>query len=382
MIDLKAVIERNPEWGRSSVKLKNVLNDLYPNERREINLITNALECGVAEEISHTNIIDELLLNKSIAVLEDEYGIQRDMAIIAIEAWASAYGVEFEITNRMTTDDIIKKHFTEDAHVYQVNDACVLGPDGAIEDFRINTKHMILSWREADSNLGHNTIYGYSYFTVWFKENDNNVLFGLVSKRKQNQIPQNPFVLEFYNSGAKEEFVLFLNCLIDGDKYFTYPFDDSIIPSSSISQEERVWKNYFSGYQVEPICFRAKCIEHDEVSGDEIVHRNKGICSVTIGIDPEMSYEEAINDNRNSVMFKMRVIEADGSGITSTMNIENMKWDVYLNKTTNSFFIGNHYEYRQFVIEDEELLQDAFNYMAALCSQNDFGSISLKKRMW
>ena len=96
MINLKKVFDINSEWESNSIRLKAVLSDLYPNNKRDINLLVNVKECGIADNIKALTRMSNAQLMAFAAVINDEYGIQIEYAIEAIKTWTEAYDVEVE----------------------------------------------------------------------------------------------------------------------------------------------------------------------------------------------------------------------------------------------------------------------------------------------
>lgn len=94
MIDVKCVILQNPEWLKDVSKLKSALKDFYPDSRREINAIINALECGIPEMLSNKSQISDIDRNKYVSLLINKYGIQTEIALEAVMAWAHVYDIK------------------------------------------------------------------------------------------------------------------------------------------------------------------------------------------------------------------------------------------------------------------------------------------------
>ena len=78
------------------MQLRSVLRDLYPNNKREINVISTVLESGIADRIQREAQINEITIEKYLVLLDEDYGIQRDAAAEAIESWSRAFGIIFE----------------------------------------------------------------------------------------------------------------------------------------------------------------------------------------------------------------------------------------------------------------------------------------------
>ena len=47
MIELKPALLRCQGWQNNSMQLRSILRDLYPNNKREINVISTVLESGI-----------------------------------------------------------------------------------------------------------------------------------------------------------------------------------------------------------------------------------------------------------------------------------------------------------------------------------------------
>lgn len=298
MIDLRNVLKKNPEWENDIHKLKAALCDLFPNDRREINLIIYAMDCGVSNIISRVKVIDDVLFSNLISMMYNSFGTQSDMCELAISAWANAYGVPICISKpfgSFTRDQILAMYFSEDKHIFKISESAqVLGPSGKVKDLHINTKYLIIGWREVvDDNKRniHNSIFGYKYFYVSFEEISNNKIVFQIMGKNDNK-PYITLTIDFNSNIERKNFILFLECLKE-EVTFEYPFDDTSIPQTSIRNPESIWNNYFSGNIIKPISFKARHIKHSE-NALEIHHEDNGICEIEIGMKEPMSYYEAV----------------------------------------------------------------------------------------
>lgn len=61
-MSLHIILEQCPQCLESRAKLSSILRDLYPSERREINIVLDVYECGIADKIKHLKSIDALQL--------------------------------------------------------------------------------------------------------------------------------------------------------------------------------------------------------------------------------------------------------------------------------------------------------------------------------
>lgn len=44
MIDLKLILQKHPEAVKNQIQFKNILRDIYPEMKREVNLLVDVLE--------------------------------------------------------------------------------------------------------------------------------------------------------------------------------------------------------------------------------------------------------------------------------------------------------------------------------------------------
>lgn len=82
-----------PDCISSRLKLKGVLSDFYPLEKRKINLILNAYDEGIATFIIHAEQLDAIAFNRWTKVLTDNYGLSNENAEWVVDYWFSEYGV-------------------------------------------------------------------------------------------------------------------------------------------------------------------------------------------------------------------------------------------------------------------------------------------------
>ena len=90
MIELKPALLRCQGWQNNSMQLRSVLRDLYPNNKREINVIITVLESGIADRIQREAQINEIIIEKYLVLLDEDYAAE------AIESWSRAFGIIFE----------------------------------------------------------------------------------------------------------------------------------------------------------------------------------------------------------------------------------------------------------------------------------------------
>ena len=94
MINLKEVITKYPECLESASKLHSYLVDLYPNEKRNITIITTIFDCGIASEIKNTNgIIEEFKIASYCNRLENDYAYSPKFTKECLNLWIEAYSI-------------------------------------------------------------------------------------------------------------------------------------------------------------------------------------------------------------------------------------------------------------------------------------------------
>lgn len=96
MIDLKMVLEKYPDCMETRMKLSGLLRDLYPEEKRLVNIALDVYQCGIPARIAGLTEIDAMQLRAFIKLLDDEHGLQEQYALQGIALWAAAYGVKLE----------------------------------------------------------------------------------------------------------------------------------------------------------------------------------------------------------------------------------------------------------------------------------------------
>lgn len=93
MIDLKNIMQNNPNCLSSRASFKSLLMDKYPLEKRLVNILIILFECGIASKIKSKKNIDANEMQGLISQIENEYGISGQYSQEAILIWAAAYDV-------------------------------------------------------------------------------------------------------------------------------------------------------------------------------------------------------------------------------------------------------------------------------------------------
>lgn len=104
MIDLKGVLAKYPDCLDTRTRLAGLLRDLYPDEKRMVNVILAVYQSGIAARIAGVAEIDAAQLHSFAQLLDDEHGLQKQYAVQGIELWAKAYGIK--VVQPLTTQSV------------------------------------------------------------------------------------------------------------------------------------------------------------------------------------------------------------------------------------------------------------------------------------
>lgn len=93
MLDLKMILEKYPRCMDTRSQLASLLRDLYPSEKREINVALAIYDSGITSKISKLQSIDTVQLHSFTKQLVDDFGLQEQFAVEGIAVWGKAYGL-------------------------------------------------------------------------------------------------------------------------------------------------------------------------------------------------------------------------------------------------------------------------------------------------
>lgn len=96
MINLRLVIQKDPECIRSKEKLSALLNDLYPDQRQMVYILTLCYDCGIVDELHRLVSVDALGMSKFTQRLMLRYGIQEQLALEAVGIWCDAFEIQHD----------------------------------------------------------------------------------------------------------------------------------------------------------------------------------------------------------------------------------------------------------------------------------------------
>ena len=74
-MNLRIILDQYPQCLESRAKLSAILRDLYPSERRQINIVLDIYECGIADKIKQLREQNNLLQRQLSAALEIDNGL-------------------------------------------------------------------------------------------------------------------------------------------------------------------------------------------------------------------------------------------------------------------------------------------------------------------
>lgn len=124
MIDLKHILDSNPNCLSSRASFKSVLNDSYPDEKRTVNILTIMFECGLVQKIKSKSSLGEHDFQALILQLENDYGVVGKYSAEGIKIWADALGVTVQVSNTQTTTPVTHEPIVHKPIVDSVVEGC------------------------------------------------------------------------------------------------------------------------------------------------------------------------------------------------------------------------------------------------------------------
>lgn len=106
MIDLKKVLQNNPNCLATRASFRSVLSDVYPNEKRLINILTIMYESGIVNAIKKHTSIGSAEFNRLLTQLENEYGISPQYSAEAVHIWSQAFSIPTSNTTSVAAPTI------------------------------------------------------------------------------------------------------------------------------------------------------------------------------------------------------------------------------------------------------------------------------------
>lgn len=103
-MNLRVILDQYPQCLENRAKLSAILRDLYPSERRQINIVLDIYECGIADKIKHLKSIDALQVQAFCRQLEVEYALPAQYALRGLALWLEAYNVAIQKNEVLAKD--------------------------------------------------------------------------------------------------------------------------------------------------------------------------------------------------------------------------------------------------------------------------------------
>ena len=68
-IDLQPILQKYPDVVNNKGKLKNILRDIYPEMNREVNVLIEVLESGIALQMRQLNYLEKKDIKNYLSIL-------------------------------------------------------------------------------------------------------------------------------------------------------------------------------------------------------------------------------------------------------------------------------------------------------------------------
>ena len=130
MIDLKSILQKYPESVKNKEQFRHILRDTYPEMSREVNIVVDVLEAGIALQIGKMDYLKEKDLKKYLSILEKVYGVSSVYGLSALYNWADGWGISYDQLE-IKKDEISDKNITSSDDVFDINS--VIYEDARIE---------------------------------------------------------------------------------------------------------------------------------------------------------------------------------------------------------------------------------------------------------
>ena len=88
------VFKTYPNCASSRLNLQNALETAFPSNKKKVNLVLNAYDEGIMDEIGKAIVLDSSVFEYWEKNLIDSYGISKENAEWTVDYWFSQYGVE------------------------------------------------------------------------------------------------------------------------------------------------------------------------------------------------------------------------------------------------------------------------------------------------
>lgn len=90
-IELRKVLSVADDCLQSRARLKGIMRDLYPEEKRDVNILLNAFESGIPSRIAKQGNLSAADYKRYIKTIVEDYAMQEYYAIEALDAWIDVF---------------------------------------------------------------------------------------------------------------------------------------------------------------------------------------------------------------------------------------------------------------------------------------------------
>lgn len=126
-IDLVTVMEKIQNDLSNRVRLKNIICDLYPESKREMNILLIIYDSEILKTIVNNGGVDRLQYGAYVQQIVDDYGVQEHYAKAGLDLWIDAFEKCNMIQEFTSTEDDV--HLSEELEEYNDEVLCGLEHD-------------------------------------------------------------------------------------------------------------------------------------------------------------------------------------------------------------------------------------------------------------
>ena len=89
---ITAALQARPEFLKDRQRLTSVLKDVCPEKKREINILLQAYDLGIVEEIRKLKVIDSVFISRFTNKMVNDFGTSEVLAEAMVLLWCFSYG--------------------------------------------------------------------------------------------------------------------------------------------------------------------------------------------------------------------------------------------------------------------------------------------------
>lgn len=224
MIDLREVYGKYPQCFSSYAKLNSLLRDLYPLNRREVNLIMAAYECGIPNRLKSVHELDSLLYHSLAKAMHEEYGIEMNACENCIISWANSFGLTISL-NRIEKEPPSSTKLYDNDNMNKQKPQAIVLRDYTVQES--DTKEYLVAdnYQITIDTNGEVVIQRY----VGFPDTDTLLIPALIQGKKVKGVASGAFQnIDFLHKIVIENGIEY----IDNHAFFESSIEEITIPSS------------------------------------------------------------------------------------------------------------------------------------------------------